>query len=51
MWHTGEGMAWWMVFGGLLWIAFSVSVVYLIVTLVRRAGPSAPAAPDDPIAI
>ena len=37
--------------GGLLWIAFWGSVIYLIVTLVRRTGPSAPAVPEDPVAV
>jgi hypothetical protein len=28
-WHAGEGMGWWMLFGGLLWIAFWATLIYL----------------------
>lgn len=35
-WHTGAGMGWWMLFGGFIWIVFWATVIYLIVSLVRR---------------
>lgn len=34
-WHAGASMAWWMLSGGLLWVAFWVTIVYLAVSLVR----------------
>ena len=44
-------MGWWMVLGGLLWIAFWGAVIYLIVAFVRSSGRSATTSQDDPIAI
>lgn len=29
MWHTNDGMGWWMVFAMVLWLLFWGSVVYL----------------------
>ena len=54
MWDMGDGMGWsgwWMLFGGLLWIAFWGAVIYLIVAFVRNSGRSATAPQDDPVAI
>lgn len=31
MWGVHDGMGWWMVFGGFLWLLFWVTVVYLVV--------------------
>jgi len=31
MWHTGEGMGWWMAFGGLLWLLMWGALIYVIV--------------------
>lgn len=31
MWHSQDGMGWWMLFGGVLWLFFWISVVILIV--------------------
>ena len=31
MWHTGDGMGWWMAFGGLLWMMMWGAVIYVIV--------------------
>lgn len=43
MWHTGEGMGWWMVFGGIVSLIFWVGIITLVVwsisALVRRGGP------------
>ena len=38
MWHTGEGMGWWMVFAGTLWLLFWSAAIYLVVQMSRRAG-------------
>jgi len=35
MWHTGEGMGWWMVFGGVLCLVFWAALVYFVVQLSR----------------
>jgi putative membrane protein len=48
-WHAGEGMGWWMLFGGLPSIAFWATIIYLVVALVR--GGRARPADDDPIDI
>jgi uncharacterized membrane protein len=29
MWHAHDGMGWWMVFGGAIWLLFWVSIIYL----------------------
>lgn len=50
-WDAGEGMGWWMLFGGLLWIVFWGTVIYLIVAFVRGAGRGTQAAQDDAIDI
>jgi hypothetical protein len=34
-WHAGDGMGWWMLFGGLLSAVFWGAVIYLLVALVR----------------
>lgn len=33
MWHAHDGMGWWMVFGGVFWIIFLVTIVWLLVSL------------------
>jgi putative membrane protein len=42
-------MGWWMLFGGVLWVAFWGAVIYLVVRLVR-GGPRAPRG-EEPIEI
>ena len=36
LWHARAGMGWWMLFGGVLWVVFWGTVVYLAVSLFRR---------------
>jgi putative membrane protein len=36
MWHTNDGMGWWMIFMGVFWILFWASLIYLFVTAVAR---------------
>jgi uncharacterized membrane protein len=31
MWHSHDGMGWWMLFGGVFWLLFWVSIVVLLV--------------------
>ncbi len=45
MWHTHEGMGWWMVFGGILWLLFWVGIIALIAWgIAKLAGDRTPAA-------
>ena len=53
-WHWGNGMGWWMLFGGILWVAFWVSLIYLGIWLVRGSGRSRDGgteAKEEPLAI
>jgi uncharacterized membrane protein len=34
MWHANDGMGWWMVFGGVIWLLFWISIIYLFFTAV-----------------
>jgi putative membrane protein len=36
MWHTNDGMGWWMVFMGVFWILFWASLIYLFVVAILR---------------
>ena len=44
MWHAHDGMGWWMVFGGGLWVLFLVLIAVLILTMFR---PTSPRRQDD----
>jgi putative membrane protein len=35
MWHTNNGMGWWMVFGMAMMIVFWLGVIWLVVSLLR----------------
>ena len=37
MWHTGDGMGWWMLWGGLMMLLFWGSVIALIVWGIQAA--------------
>ena len=50
-WQIGQGMGWWMLFGGLLWIAFWATIIYLVVAFVRGARRGDPAGRNDPVDI
>ena len=50
MWHTGDGMGWWMVWGGLMMVLFWGGIIALIVWTVqsltrREDGQGQPGAP------
>ncbi len=45
MWHTGDGMGWWMVFVGLMWLTLWVAVIYFIVKASGGWHASGPVAP------
>ncbi len=44
-------MGWWMLFGGLLWIAFWGTVIYLIVSFIRGPQAGGGKTQEDPISI
>ena len=50
MWHAHDGMAWWMLFGGLLWLAFWAFMVYAISSFLtdRKSAPTVDAEPRPP---
>ena len=50
-WHTGEGMGWWMLFGGLLSVVVWGAVIYLVVTLIRAPTRGRHPIHDDPVEI
>ena len=50
-WHAGEGMGWWMLFGGLLTIAFWATIIYLVVALIRPPGQGTRAPGEEPVEI
>lgn len=45
MWHTGDGMGWWMVFGGVMWMTLWVAVIYFIV---KASGGWRASSPEGP---
>lgn len=46
MWQSHDGMGWWMVFGGFLWLLFWASIIWGVVGALRsgREQPSDPSA-------
>ena len=41
MWHAHDGMGWWMLFGGVFWLIFLATFVWLLLSLLSpraRAG-------------
>lgn len=52
MWHTNDGMGWWMVFMGIFWLLFWGSMIYLFVVAIIRPGQGRePGEPSDAIEI
>ena len=50
MWHTGDGMGWWMLWGGLMMVLFWGGIIALLVWMVqsltrREDGQGQPGAP------
>lgn len=35
MWGAHEGMGWWMLFSGMLWLLFIIAIVYVVAGLLR----------------
>ena len=38
MWHTGDGMGWWMLWGGLMMVFFWGAIIALVVWAVQSLG-------------
>jgi len=38
MWHTNDGMGWWMVFMGVFWVLFWGSLIFLAIAAITRSG-------------
>ena len=38
MWHTGDGMGWWMLWGGLMMVLFWGAIIALVVWSVQSLG-------------
>jgi len=52
MWHTNDGMGWWMVFIGIFWVFFWASLIYLfVVAIVRPARRRQPEEAGDALDI
>jgi putative membrane protein len=52
MWHIGDGMAWWMLFGTLFELVVLVAVVFLVVHFVNTPRTDRTArSSDDPLDI
>lgn len=51
MWHTNDGMGWWMIFGGAIWLLFWVSVIYLAFQAMTHRGHRHDEESGDPIDI
>ena len=50
MWGAHEGMGWWMLFGGVFWVLFIMSLVYLFTGAFDR-GPRPEARSETPLEI
>ena len=38
MWHTNDGMGWWMIFMGVFWVLFWGSLIFLAIAAISRGG-------------
>ncbi len=38
MWHSNEGMGWWMIFMGVFWVLFWGSLIFLAIAGLSRWG-------------
>jgi putative membrane protein len=50
MWHVGDGMGWWMLWGGLMMLLFWGAIIALVVWAVQSLGhrEEAPGQPSAP---
>lgn len=38
MWHAHDGMGWWMVFSGGLWVLLLILIVFAVIAFTRSTG-------------
>ena len=50
MWHANDGMGWWMVFGGVFWLLFLASMIYLFFSAATHREPRSDSA-NEPMDI
>jgi putative membrane protein len=41
MWHTQDGMGWWMMFGGVMWLLLIALLVFAAITVARSSARDA----------
>lgn len=51
MWGAHEGMGWWMLFGGVFWVLFIVSLVYFFSGAFDRSPRSPEGRPESPLEV
>lgn len=51
MWGAHEGMGWWMLFGGVFWVLFIVSLVYLFTGAFDRSSGTPEPRSDTPLEV
>lgn len=54
MWGSHEGMGWWMLFGGGMWILFTIAVILVVFAIARGSTGRGPVSRDpdnDPMEI
>ncbi|MCK6564461.1 MAG: SHOCT domain-containing protein [Dehalococcoidia bacterium] len=51
MWGAHEGMGWWMLFGGVFWVLFIVTLVYLFTSAFDRSSGTTETRSDTPLEI
>lgn len=51
MWGAHEAMGWWMLFGGVFWVLFIVSLVYFFSGAFDRGSRSPERRPESPLEI
>jgi putative membrane protein len=51
MWHSGDGMGWWMVIGSVWMVFFWVAVIWLFARFFGRADSGSGNQPESPLDI
>lgn len=51
MWHSNDGMGWWMIFVGIFWILFWASLLYVFFSAITRRGGQGDGGGDDALEI
>lgn len=51
MWHSVDGMGWWMLIGSIWFVVFWGLVLWVVLSLVGRAGGGGARGDDSPVEI